>query len=215
MIAIVDYGVGNLRSVQKALESVGAPAQVTADPAVVDAAAAIVLPGVGAFGAAAANLRQSGLLPPVLAGIEAGKPFLGICVGMQLLFEYSEELYGGERPRGLGLLPGAVRRFPPGLKVPQIGWNQLEFRRESPLFAGVDAGAYVYFVHSYYCAPADDESVAAVTDYGITYCSSVYLRNIAAIQFHPEKSSRVGLGILRNFRDWCAGAWQEGITNAR
>ena len=214
-IAIVDYGVGNLRSVEKALAAVGARAAITSNPDDVAAAGAVVLPGVGAFGAAAANLRQSGLLPLVLESIAAGKPFLGICVGMQLLYEYSEELYGGKIARGLGLLPGAVRLFPPGLKTPQIGWNQLELRQESPLFKGIDGGSYVYFVHSYYCDPADKQDTAAETEYGITYCSSVIHKNIAAIQFHPEKSSVVGLAILRNFWRWCRDEWQEEAAHAR
>lgn len=202
MIAIVDYGVGNLRSVQKAFEYVGFAAEVTADAAALAEAEAIVLPGVGAFGAAAANLRASGLLPAVLQVVQAGRPFLGICVGMQLLFDYSEEQYCGEIPKGLGLLHGSVKRFPPGMKVPQIGWNQLQITQGDRLFAGVPENAHVYFVHSYYCHPDDTNCVAAKTEYGISFCAAVQQDNVMAIQFHPEKSGRVGLQILRNFGEY-------------
>lgn len=206
MIAIIDYGAGNLRSVEKAFQHVGVPAAVTSKKEDIKNARGIVLPGVGAFGRAMENLHRSGLDEVVKEAIAGGKPFLGICLGLQLLFTESEEGFGGrEFPRGLDILSGRVRRFPAGLKVPQIGWNQLHFRRRVPLFAGVEEGAYVYFVHSYYVEPADEAVVATTTDYGIDFVSSVAWKNVWAIQFHPEKSSRVGLRILRNFGEWVKG----------
>lgn len=205
MIAIIDYGMGNLRSVEKALAHVGAEAVITQDPAVLEQAAGVVLPGVGAFAQAMDNLKAAGLIEPIHRAIASGKPFLGICLGLQLLFETSEERFGDnpELPRGLGVIPGRVLRFPAGLKVPQIGWNTLHFPKQTRLFAGVEPGSHVYFVHSYYAAPADLGVVAAVTDYGIEYCSAVEVDNVMAVQFHPEKSSRVGLQILRNFAALC------------
>lgn len=198
-IVVVDYGVGNLRNVYKALEAAGAPAQVITSPDGLDAAAGIVLPGVGAFGDAAANLRAAGFEQPLLRAVAAGTPLLGICVGMQLLFDESEEM---GRHRGLGIIPGRVVRFAGGqLKVPQIGWNQLHHAGNDPLLAGVPDGAYAYFVHSYYCAPADPSHSVATTDYGIVYASVVRRGNVWGIQCHPEKSQAVGLRILRNFVD--------------
>jgi glutamine amidotransferase len=208
MIAIIDYGIGNLRSVEKALQHVGGNARLTSDPAIVRAARGVVLPGVGAFGACAAGLRAAGFEPLVLEVIQAGTPLLGICVGMQLLFDRSEEM--GQH-RGLGLLPGQVLRFPeepdadaglgPRLKVPQIGWNQLWHDGSDPLLAGVDPGSYAYFVHSYYCQPDDPGHVVATTDYGFEYASIVRSSGgtVWGVQFHPEKSHRVGLRLLRNF----------------
>ena len=207
---MIDYGVGNLRNVYKALEAAGAPARIVTEPGGLADAAGIVLPGVGAFGDAAANLRRAGFERPLLDAIAAGTPLLGICVGMQLLFDESEEMgpdQGVGAHRGLGLIPGRVVRFagdmrgPDGkpLKVPQIGWNQLHHAGSDPLLAGIDAGAYAYFVHSYYCIAADAGSVAARTDYGITYASVVHLGNLWGIQCHPEKSQQVGLRVLRNF----------------
>ncbi len=205
MIAIVDYGMGNLRSVQKAFEHAGFPAVVTSDQDKVAAASGVVLPGVGAFAQAMGNLNRTGLDQAVLGAIEQGKPFLGICLGLQLLFETSEETFGGGGPAsGLGVLPGTVRRFAPGLKVPQIGWNQLEYPKRTPLFAGVPEGSYVYFVHSYYVDPADSTVAASTTEYGLSFVSSVAQDNVWAIQFHPEKSSRVGLRILHNFGEWAS-----------
>jgi len=204
MIAIIDYGIGNLRSVEKAFLHVGGDARLTADPAVVRAAHGVVVPGVGAFGACALGLRTGGFEALVLDAAQAGKPLLGICVGMQLLFDSSEEM--GQHA-GLGLLPGRVLRFPDGavdaagqrLKVPQIGWNQLWHDGSDPLLAGVPSGSFAYFVHSYYCAPAEPSDVVATTDYGLDYASIVRRANLWGVQFHPEKSQAVGLQILRNF----------------
>lgn len=204
-IAIIDYGVGNLRSVQKAFAARGHAACVTGDPDIIRAAPRVVLPGVGAFGHAAATLRAAGLEPVALQAAASGKPFLGICVGMQLLFTESEEM-GAHR--GLGLVPGRVLRFDErnlgdaarGVKVPQIGWNGLRFSESrSPLFAGIEDGAMVYFVHSYYCRPDNTAATAAATDFIAPYCSAVTAGNVMGVQFHPEKSGDVGLRILDNF----------------
>jgi glutamine amidotransferase len=200
MIAIVDYGIGNLRSVQKALERVGATAIVTSDPADLDAAQGIVLPGVGAFGDGMELLRTRDLIAPVLRQVTAGKPLLGICLGMQLLFEESEEM---GRHQGLGVLPGRVVRFPEGdLKVPHIGWNQLQKtgdNRARTLLAGVATGAYAYFVHSYYVQPDNDRDIVATTEYGLAFASVVGRDHIFGAQFHPEKSQEVGLRLLENY----------------
>ena len=205
MIAIIDYGMGNLRSVQKGFEKVGADAVVTADPGVVLEAERIVLPGVGAFRDCMHNLEQGGFIEPLLKVIAGGRPFLGICVGMQMLFTDSVEfgLY-----KGLDVIPGHVLRFPEKmkeageeLKVPQMGWNQLNFKRRPPAFEGVAEGANVYFVHSYYVKPDNDDVVATTTGYGFEFCSSVWRDNIVATQFHPEKSQDVGLRILKNFAE--------------
>jgi len=204
-IAIIDYGVGNLRSVQKAFAACGHAACVTGDPDVIRAATHVVLPGVGAFGAAADTLRACGLEGVAKEAALSGKPFLGICVGMQLLFAESEEM---GCHRGLDLVPGRVLRFDErnlgeaarGVKVPQIGWNALHFTQpECPLFAGIEDGAMVYFVHSYYCAPEDEGATAGRTDFIAPYCSVVAAGNVLGVQFHPEKSGAVGLRILDNF----------------
>ncbi|RME70501.1 MAG: imidazole glycerol phosphate synthase subunit HisH [Chloroflexi bacterium] len=200
-IVIIDYGVGNFRNVQKAFEAVGAPAVISNSPTAARQAAAVVLPGVGAFGDAIANLRARGLDRPVLEAAQAGKPLLGICVGLQLLFEESEEM---GRHVGLGLLPGKVVRFPEGLTVPHMGWNQIEPTREHPLLRQIQPGDFAYFAHSYYAHPADSDVVVAYTDYGLKFPSIVARENVWAIQFHPEKSQRVGLQILKNFVDFVA-----------
>jgi glutamine amidotransferase len=196
MIAIVDYGIGNLRSVQKALEQVGATAVVSSDPAVLDAAQGVVLPGVGAFGDGMANLQARRLIEPVVRQVEQGKPLLGICLGMQLLFDESEEM---GRHEGLGLLPGRVVRFREGdLKVPHIGWNRLQIHADR-LLEGIADGAYAYFVHSYYAAPEQAGDVLATTEYGVEVASVVGRGSVFGAQFHPEKSQEVGLRLLRNF----------------
>jgi glutamine amidotransferase len=197
-LAIVDYGMGNLRSVQKAFERLGHAAEVTRDPERVATAPAVVLPGVGAFAACMTNLTGLGLAEPVRAAIQAGRPFLGICLGMQLLFEESEE-FGPVR--GLGVLPGRVVRFADAAdrKIPHMGWNTLRVARRAPALAGIDDGSYVYFVHSYYPVPADSSLVATTTPYGGEFASSVVRDNVFACQFHPEKSQQVGLRILDNF----------------
>jgi glutamine amidotransferase len=203
MIAIIDYGMGNLRSVQKGFEKIGSDAVVTADPKVVLEAERVVLPGVGAFRDCMRNLEQAGFVESILKVIQEGRPFLGICVGMQLLFTQSEEF--GIYP-GLNVIPGNVLRFADGmveagenLKVPHMGWNQLSIKRPAPLFAGIEDGSNVYFVHSYYVKPEDDSVVAATTGYGIDFCAAIWRDNIVATQFHPEKSQDKGLAMLKNF----------------
>ncbi len=203
MITVIDYGMGNLRSVQKGFEKVGFAAKVTSDPRDIETAERLVLPGVGAFRDCMANLREGGFVEPILAHVRSGRPFLGICLGLQLLFTESEE-FG--RHQGLGIIPGKVVRFPDGmrngaeaLKVPHMGWNGIALRRAAPIFSGIDDGASVYFVHSYYVVPDDPEVVATETDYGIPFCSSIWKDNVVATQFHPEKSQQVGLKILENF----------------
>jgi glutamine amidotransferase len=194
---IVDYGSGNLRSVQKAFEHVGVPAQVGSDPQAIKDAAALVLPGVGAFGAAMLDLENRGLVGPLVERIEAGVPFLGVCLGLQLLFEGSEEDPG---IRGLGLIRGDVRALPSSVKVPHIGWNQAESCTCSDLFDGIPDGSAFYFVHSYAVVPRSPGDVLCMTDYdGVTFVSGIETANLAAVQFHPEKSSALGLRFYRNF----------------
>jgi glutamine amidotransferase len=203
-IAICDYGIGNLRSAEKAFQHLGLDAHLTADPAILDQANKIVLPGVGSFGECVVNLRAKGFVEPLLRNIREGKPLLGICVGMQMLFESSEE---SPKVKGLGLLKGRVVRFqggmfdqPGGLKVPQIGWNSLTFNApKHALFSGIDEGAHVYFVHSFFARAAEDGDVLAWSDYGARFCCAAGRGNIMGAQFHPEKSQRVGLKILENF----------------
>ncbi|HEY3413730.1 MAG TPA: imidazole glycerol phosphate synthase subunit HisH [Armatimonadota bacterium] len=198
-IAIVDYGVGNLRSAQKAIEHGGHEAVITADAAVLRAAPRIILPGVGAFGAAITQLRESGLDDVVMDAARSGKPVLGICLGMQLLLSKGYEL--GEWD-GLGLVPGDVVKFDaPGLKIPQIGWNTIEPTGTSPLLNGVDDGMMFYFVHSFYCRPADAAAIGGTTEFGGPYCSVIASGNIHGAQFHPEKSGKAGLRFLKNFAE--------------
>jgi len=269
MLAIVDYQMGNLRSVQKAFENVGHPARVTGDPRDIEAADRIVLPGVGAFQDAISELQRRDLVSPILAAIDAGKPVLGICLGLQLLFDVSEE--DGQHV-GLGVLPGRVVRFQPGQgtagspsasgklpagetglgcsagegltgseptthgdagraadrksypnalpatshsrdtsqrgrvlesarKVPHMGWNQLRILRPAPVLAGIPDGSHFYFVHSYYVVPSAPEVIATETDYGVAFCSMIWRDNLYAVQFHPEKSQRIGLKMLKNFAE--------------
>ncbi len=197
MIALIDYGMGNLGSVDKALRRVGCEVEITSDPRVLERADGLVLPGVGAFDDCVAGLRKHGLDEPIKALIAAGKPFLGICLGLQMLFDGSEE--GGRYP-GLGVVPGRVVRFTHNLKIPQIGWNQIAIKQPAPHLEGVKEGSYVYFVHSYHCVPDDPAIVATTTDYGYEFCSAIWRDNIFATQFHPEKSQAVGLQILTNFK---------------
>ena len=201
MLAIVDYGVGNLFSLESSLAAIGVQSVVTADPAVLQQADQIILPGVGAFGDAAQKLRNTGLDKHIVALAKAGKPLLGICLGMQLLFEKSFEF--GEHD-GLGLIPGAVRPIadviPGDYKIPHIGWNALEFTKENPLFSYIKDGDFVYFVHSYYAADCD-ESVIATAEYGAPLTAAVANGNVFGCQFHPEKSGDVGLNILKAFSE--------------
>jgi len=196
LIAIVDYGIGNLASVRKAFAKVGAEAKVTSSPDEIAGAEKVVLPGVGAFGKAVEHLAEHGLVEPVSKAIADGKPFLGICLGMQLLFEASEEAPG---VKGLGLLKGNVKRFEGVPKVPQIGWNEVRQAKSSPLFASIPESAYFYFVHSYYVVPRDSATVLAFADYGGEYAAAVGKDNVCGVQFHPEKSQAWGLALLNNF----------------
>jgi imidazole glycerol-phosphate synthase subunit HisH len=200
VIAVLDYGIGNLRSAQKALERVGADARLTADPEVVAAADGVVLPGVGAFGRCMEALRESDLEDPALDAIDAGTPFLGICVGMQMLYEGSEE--DPESP-GMGVLGAKVRRLPDGVKRPQMQWNRLDRSGDSPMFAGLDHPTWVYFVHSF--APEPTADVVATCDYGGPVVAAVQRGNLWATQFHPEKSSAAGLRLLANFAAAASG----------
>jgi imidazole glycerol-phosphate synthase subunit HisH len=208
MIAIIDYGMGNLRSVQKGFEKMGYAAEVTRDARRIEAAPGVVLPGVGAFGACMNGLAECGLVDTVYRVVAQGAPLLGICVGMQILFSESVE-FG--RVQGLDILKGRVVRFDPatleGGKVPHMGWNQLHMKRRAPHLEGIPDGAATYFVHSYYPVPDDPEIIATTTDYGGTeFVSSVWWRNIFATQFHPEKSQATGLRILANFGALVKGA---------
>lgn len=197
MFAIIDYGMSNLRSVRHALEYLGADARIVDSPETIKHARALVLPGDGAFGPAMENLRACGWVEPLTRAIESGIPLLGICLGMQLLFDMSEEM--GEH-RGLGILRGRVRKFPLRAgKIPQIGWNQLRVRASSKFLNGVNDGAYTYFVHSYYCQADEANIIAATTEYGIEYASVVEKGNVWGAQFHPEKSGALGLKLLQNF----------------
>lgn len=209
-LVIVDYGVGNLRNVYKAVEAAGGSPRVVNRPDALRDAAGVILPGVGSFGDAAANLRAAGFEEPLREAVAEGKPLLGICVGMQLLFDESEEaaaLLPKRRHAGLGLIPGRVLKFAGDmagadgkpLKVPAIGWNELRHDGSDPLLRGIADGAYAYFVHSYYCRPDEPRHTLASTEYGIQYCSVARRGNLWGIQCHPEKSQDVGLAILRNF----------------
>lgn len=205
MIAIVDYGMGNLRSVQKAFEVSGASAQVTSDPAAIFGADKVVLPGVGAFEAAMKELRRRGLIAPLKESIRRGTPYLGLCLGLQLLFTESAESSSGRPVKGLGILPGRVVKFRGRLKVPHMGWNSVRvLRRDCPLLKGVKDGDHFYFVHSFYPAPAAASVRACLTEYGKPFCSAVWKDNVYAFQFHPEKSQTAGLRIIRNFAELAA-----------
>ncbi len=199
MIALVDYGAGNLGSVARAFAAVGHPAEITDDPRRISRADRLILPGVGAFAASMEKLNARGLVEPILAHLAAGRPFLGLCLGLQLLLDESEEAAAeNARPRGLGVFPGVVRLLPGPGKVPQIGWNTLRVRPGHPVLGPAD-GQYVYFVHSYYADPRDRSLVVAETTHGVTFPAVLGRGNILACQFHPEKSGAVGLGLLRRF----------------
>lgn len=200
MLAIIDYQMGNLRSVQKGFEKVGHAAAITSDPDVLAKADKIVLPGVGAFPDAIAELQRRHLVEPIKEAIDAGKPFLGICLGLQLLFDVGYE--GGEYA-GLGVVPGKVVRFelPVDYKVPHMGWNGLQIRRQAPVLSGIDNGTHTYFVHSYYVQPEDKGVIAAEADYGGPFCAAIWRDNVFATQFHPEKSQTDGLRMLKNFAE--------------
>jgi glutamine amidotransferase len=199
MIAIIDYGAGNIRSIEKALAYIGAKVQVTDNPTIVATAQAIVLPGVGSGGAAMNRMRDRGLDDAIRGATEQGKPFLGICLGMQLLADHHAE---GEVD-GLGLFRGEVRRIPHGPKIPHMGWNTVNpLQANLPIFDDIPADAYFYFAHSYYVEPQDAQGVAAVTDYGSPYCSVIVTDRVWGTQFHPEKSGSVGLQLLKNFVKW-------------
>jgi glutamine amidotransferase len=204
MIAIVDCGIGNLRSIQKAFERLGRAALIAQLPEQIGPAAAIVLPGQGAFRDCMAHLSDHALIEPVLEFIRSGRPYLGICLGLQLLMTESEE-FGCHK--GMNIVPGRVRRFPVSLsdaqgrplKVPHMGWNQVRVVRRSPLFEGIPDGAYFYFAHSYYVEPMSDATVATTTDYGVPFVSGIWHENMFGVQFHPEKSQAYGLRLLENF----------------
>jgi len=203
LIAVLDYGIGNLHSAQKAIEKMGADARLTTDAGLVAAADGVVLPGVGAFGACMNTLRTTGLERPTLDAVASGRPFLGICVGMQMLFDASEE---DDRATGLGVIPGTIRWIPPGVKRPQMQWNRLDLRMpDDPMLAELGADPWVYFVHSLHGVPDDPSSVAATCEYGSTLNAAFRLDNVFATQFHPEKSGPTGLRLLRNFVRVCAG----------
>lgn len=199
VIAIIDYGMGNLRSVEKGFLKVGVDARVVTEPGAVYDARAVVLPGVGAFRDCMKNLAGMSLIEPVVRSIEKGKPYLGICLGLQVLFTESEEFGTYE---GLDIIKGKVKKFRTDLKVPHMGWNNVKLLRRPPLFEGIKDESFFYFVHSFYVAPEDPDVIAATTDYGLTFTSMVWKDNIFATQFHPEKSQEAGLMILKNFGDF-------------
>jgi len=199
MIAVIDYGMGNLFSVEKAFVKLGAEVVVTSSPEIILRADKVVLPGVGAFGDCMSNLIEYGLVDVIHEVIGRGTPFLGICLGLQMLFDGSEEDPG---VKGLGIFPGMVRKMiAPNLKIPHMGWNNLEFASDSQLFAGMSAESYVYFVHSYHAVPEDDALITAITNYGGPVTAAIGRDNVQAVQFHPEKSGTVGLTILSNFKE--------------
>ncbi|MFI4874430.1 MAG: imidazole glycerol phosphate synthase subunit HisH [Blastopirellula sp. JB062] len=201
MITIIDYQMGNLRSVQKAIEKVGHHAAISSDPREIAQAERIILPGVGAFEDAIAELQRRDLVNPIKDHLAAGKPLLGICLGLQLLFDVSDE--GGEH-EGMGILPGKVVRFqvPAELKVPHMGWNQISYRHQPPIFAGIAEQSHFYFVHSYYVVPDDPAVVAIEATYDQPFCAAIWRDNLVATQFHPEKSQASGLQVLKNFAEW-------------
>jgi len=203
MITIIDYGMGNLHSVARGLEKAGGTVKVSAEAADLDAAEGIILPGVGAFEKGIRNLEKLDILPLLKARIAAGVPFLGICLGMQMLFTESDE---NGLHQGLDLVPGRVIRFEGDMKIPQMGWNQVALQKDTPLYQGVPDNSYFYFVHSYYCVPADPTDTLGATDYGVTFASAVARDNVYGTQFHPEKSQTLGIKMLTNFVKMTKGA---------
>ena len=201
-IAVINYGAGNLRSVVKAFEHIGYPATVTTDPRKVMAADGVVLPGVGAAGDTMTNLHARGMVDAIATVIAKKRPFFGVCIGLQVLFERSEE----DGAECLGLLGGYVRRLPAGVKVPHMGWNQVRLAESHPLFQGIADDSYFYFVHSYYADPTEQSAVVGLTDYGATFASALAQGNLVGTQFHPEKSGRLGLQLYRNFVQRVVGA---------
>tara|TARA_B100001123_G_scaffold358112_1_gene412713 strand:- start:154 stop:768 length:615 start_codon:yes stop_codon:yes gene_type:complete len=202
VISLIDYGAGNVRSVHKSLTAAGAKVKLVSDPCLVSASDAVVLPGVGAFDDCVNAMKKQELYEATRNFISTGRPFLGICVGYQALFERSDEFESQEK--GLGVFKGSVRRFPDSkqYKVPQIGWNSVEvLQDECPIFNGIESGSYFYFVHSYFPQPSDEAIVATTTNYGVSFASSIWHENIYATQFHPEKSQKVGVKMLKNFID--------------
>jgi glutamine amidotransferase len=198
-IAIVDYNMGNIKSVENAFRRIGADVKVTAKPEIISGAKAVVLPGVGAFRDAIGNLKRLGLFECIMDTIARDKPFLGICIGLQVLFEYSME---GAKSLGLGIFKGSVEKIPDGVKIPHMGWNKIGIiKKESRLFQGIVSGESFYFVHSYHAVCADREIISSITDYGIDIVSSIEKGNAYAVQFHPEKSSTYGLKVLKNFME--------------
>ncbi|MCD6231027.1 imidazole glycerol phosphate synthase subunit HisH [Candidatus Aerophobetes bacterium] len=201
MIAIIDYGMGNLRSVENAFKSIGYPVTITRDPGKILDSSGIILPGVGAFRDCLKNLKTYGLFKPLYKFIESKKPFLGICLGLQVFFEESEE-FG--RYKGLGILKGRVVSLPQNrVKIPHMGWNTIKIRKKCPIFEGIKDFSYFYFVHSYYVIPEEEEIIATTTDYGVEFTSSIWKDNIFACQFHPEKSQKLGLKVLKKFGEIC------------
>jgi glutamine amidotransferase len=203
VIAIIDYNAGNLTSVRLGLEYIGVQCEVTNDPARILAAERVIFPGVGAAGEAMRNMNELGLTEPIRKVVQRGTPFLGICLGTQIIFEFSEEDGGTDC---VGIIPGSVKRFTPSdptCKIPQMGWNTVEFKTAHPLFDGIEDGSEFYFVHSYYCAPSDLTYIAGETEYaGVRFASAVAKDNLFAVQFHPERSGRIGLKLLKNFSRW-------------
>ena len=201
-IAIVDYQAGNVRSVQKAIEAGGGRAKITSDLDEIERSDALVFPGQGACDSSMRQLKERDLVEPIKAYISSGRPFLGVCLGLQLLLEDSEE---GSEPC-LGVISGRVRHLPPGMKVPHMGWNEVRFHGEHPVLAGIPSGAYFYFVHSYYADPDDKSVVLSTTSYGVDFCSAAAWDNVVAVQFHPEKSGDLGLRVYRQFVDLVDGS---------
>src|SRR4030095_79626 len=203
-VAIIDYGVGNLRSVEKAFAAVGVEATISADKDTLRAAKKLVLPGVGAFGACMRELRRHGFADLVIERVKRGTPLIGVCVGMQMLFEESSE-FGATA--GLGILKGCVRRFSDDLQVPHVGWNQVNPKASNGLFERIPNGSFFYFVHSYYCEPENDRTIVGETDYGVRFPSIVAEGNVCGVQFHPEKSQSAGLQLLKNFANHARKCW--------